>query len=129
MSQNSRSAPAPSFAPSSMAITNPQLIWSTVQEQKAIDAASKNKKLADPSSNMQSSAASTYSQSTTYSYDKDPKAAPKPKPSIGQRIKGVFQDMGGSPTARYDREHGRDSRNEGDAGPMNSSPLTRSGRT
>ncbi|KAI1505269.1 hypothetical protein F5X99DRAFT_368851 [Biscogniauxia marginata] len=111
MCRNCQATYAASFSPTSMAITNPELIWSQVQEQKRRSAAQSS-----PSSQSTaqlrtvvaspSDAASTYSESTTFSYDKaDTIAASKPKKSMRQRIKNAWGDRGGQPTAQDDRKH------------------------
>ncbi|KAI1491992.1 hypothetical protein F5X96DRAFT_628816 [Biscogniauxia mediterranea] len=121
MCKNCQNTYAASFAPASMAITNPELIWSQVQEQKRISAASSRtataaaaaKASSSPSSSSSppaaqssttavpsSDAASTFSESTTLSYDKeeDRKVA-GPKKSMRQRIKGVWGGSQSSTTA------------------------------
>ncbi|KAI1073666.1 hypothetical protein F5B20DRAFT_587075 [Whalleya microplaca] len=110
---------AASFCPS-IAITNPELIWSYQQEQKRQKALQKPKATKPE---VMPSSASTYSGSTAYSYNKE-EGQSKPKRSMRQKIKEVWKDMGNPPTARYDSEHGTSSKDaKGTSGPMNSSPL------
>jgi hypothetical protein len=70
-------------------------------------------------SQSQDYAASTYSDSTTYSYSKE-RATTASKPSSGfkQSVKAVFKDLGRPPTYRYDLDHGARSSDLG--GPFNS---------
>lgn len=77
-----------------------------------------------PTTNMsnQSSSSyepSTYSQSTTDSFTKEPVAQP-PK-SFRQKVKEVFQDVGYPPTRRYDMENGQQKKTE--SGMMGSGPF------
>ncbi|KAI5925423.1 hypothetical protein F4810DRAFT_660522 [Camillea tinctor] len=98
MCKNCQNTYAASLTPASMAITNPALVWSQVQEQKRITAASSPAAKASqcagsssssaPTTTKASDAASILSKSTTVSYDKD--AAPKPKKSMRERIKDAW---------------------------------------
>ncbi|KAI0013004.1 hypothetical protein F4779DRAFT_614165 [Xylariaceae sp. FL0662B] len=125
MCQNCAKTTAASFSPS-MAITNPALIWSFQQEQKQ-RAALQRSNTTQPE--VMPSSASTYSESTTYSYDKEKQGQSQPKRSMRQRMKDVVKDMGKPPTARYDSEHGIKTKDVGGShGPMNSSPLNQQGR-
>ncbi|KAI0025369.1 hypothetical protein F4780DRAFT_324887 [Xylariomycetidae sp. FL0641] len=173
MCRHCNSAYAASLAPASMAITNPALVWSQVQEQKQIrantraprrgnmssssdmpttsssqtDPAHSQQQKQDP--NVMSSAASTYSASTSYSYDKekqpllaDQKKAKKDKeqkrksgsgsppgsPSFRQKVREVIEDLGGPPTARYDREQGQETKNI-NAVSAGDNPLNRPSRS
>jgi hypothetical protein len=52
-------------------------------------------------------AASSYSESTTYSYSKSPaQTASKWSSSLKQTVKVAVKDLGRPPTYRYDMEHG-----------------------
>ncbi|KAI1764248.1 hypothetical protein GGR53DRAFT_327719 [Hypoxylon sp. FL1150] len=132
MCRNCYNTTAASFSPS-MAITNPELIWSHQQEQKqraVVAAAQASKARSQPqteSSQAKPSSASTYSESTTYSYDKDQShTETKPKRSMRQRIKGLFQDMSNPPTSMYDQEQGQEIVDQKTYhAPMSSNPSSR----
>ncbi|KAI2620627.1 hypothetical protein GGS26DRAFT_303081 [Hypomontagnella submonticulosa] len=114
---------AASFSPS-LAMTNPELIWSHHQEQKQRAGLYSSSKA---HSQPQSSSASTYSESTTYSYDKEKSHSDtKQKRSMRQRVKDAFKDMGSPPRSYDDRVNGRQTEDQKvDHGPMSSSPLSR----
>lgn len=50
-------------------------------------------------------AASTFSESTTYSYDKPTDKTSKPKRSFRQRVKAAIKDIGTSPFEEQDDKH------------------------
>ncbi|KAI8965569.1 hypothetical protein F5Y11DRAFT_344445 [Daldinia sp. FL1419] len=106
----------------SLAMTNPELIWPHHQDQKRRSAHCQSPKTlsqSQPSSDVKPSSASTYSESTTYSYDKETSpGGAKKKQSMRQRIKDTFKGIGNPPTAKSDRENGQTV----DHGPM--SPST-----
>ncbi|KAI1417023.1 hypothetical protein F5Y13DRAFT_153563 [Hypoxylon sp. FL1857] len=112
---------------SSLAITNPELIWVHHLEQKqrarlnhAMSSQSQPKPEVKPSS------ASTYSESTTYSYDKEKSQNDtKQKRSVRQRIKEAFKDMGSPPSSYHDRVNGRKTQDQTEHGPINSTPVSR----
>ncbi|KAI6084397.1 hypothetical protein F4821DRAFT_242756 [Hypoxylon rubiginosum] len=131
MCRNCYGTTAASFSPS-LAITNPELIWSHQLEQKqraaaAAQASKAQSQTQSESSQVKPSSASTYSESTTYSYDKDKsQTETTPKRSMRQRLKGVFKDMGNPPTSKYDREHDQETTDrKTDHAPMSSSPISR----
>ncbi|KAI0841191.1 hypothetical protein F5Y06DRAFT_215074 [Hypoxylon sp. FL0890] len=118
---------AASFAPS-LAITNPELIWVHHMEQK--QRARINHALgsqSQPKADVKPSSASTYSESTTYSYDKDKSQGDsKQKRSVRQRIKETFKNMGSPPTAHHDRVNGQKTQEPStEHGPMSSTPQSR----
>ncbi|OTA93603.1 hypothetical protein M434DRAFT_291082 [Hypoxylon sp. CO27-5] len=118
---------AASFS-SSLAITNPELIWVHHMEQK--QRASINHALSTQSQSkpdVKPSSASTYSESTTYSYDKDKsQSSPKQKRSMRQRIKEVFKDMGSPPASHHDRVNSHKTEEQvADHSPMSSTPQSR----
>ena len=69
-----------------------------------------------------SDAASTYSDSTTYSYTKDPLplATTKDRRGVRQRVRDVISDMGTPPTAKQDAKDGKPVQNHVDVGPVGS---------
>ncbi|RYP85965.1 hypothetical protein DL769_000828 [Monosporascus sp. CRB-8-3] len=78
----------------SMSMTNPELIWAQVQEKKQRESMKQDRL----NRQVQSSAASTYSELTTYSFDKDQtRNAPKLRRSLRDRVKDAFRD-GGRPS-------------------------------
>ncbi|KAI1386755.1 uncharacterized protein F4822DRAFT_325645 [Hypoxylon trugodes] len=128
MCGNCHHTTAASFS-SALAITNPELIWVHQQEQKRRAGLYHNyhKQSQSQPSNVMSSSASTYSESTTYSYDKEKSQGDtKQKRSMKQRIKETFKEMGSPPTSKYDRDHGLATKDHAtEHGPMSSSPLSR----
>ncbi|RYP25673.1 hypothetical protein DL767_008313 [Monosporascus sp. MG133] len=72
-----------------MSMTNPELIWAQVQEKKMREAAKQDRL----NRQVKSSAASSYSELTTYSFDKDQiRSSPRPRRSLRDRVKDAFRD-------------------------------------
>lgn len=71
-----------------------------------------------------SDAASTYSDSTTYSYTKDctltKEQQQQQRRGVRQRVRDVISDMGNPPTAKQDAKDGKPMLNHIDVGPVGS---------
>ncbi|RYP63134.1 hypothetical protein DL771_009428 [Monosporascus sp. 5C6A] len=79
----------------SMSMTSPELIWAQVQEKKQRESV----KRARMNRQVKSSAASTYSECTTRSFDKDQiRNTPKPRRSLRDRVKDAFRGGAGRPS-------------------------------
>ncbi|RYP75539.1 hypothetical protein DL770_007392 [Monosporascus sp. CRB-9-2] len=77
-----------------MSMTSPELIWAQVQEKKQRESVKRDRL----NQQVKSSAASTHSELTTYSFDKDQiRNAPKLRRSLRDRVKDAFRD-GGRPS-------------------------------
>ncbi|KAI0388089.1 hypothetical protein F5Y04DRAFT_241638 [Hypomontagnella monticulosa] len=128
MCRNCYHTTAASFSPS-LAMTNPELIWSHHQEQKQRAGLYPTSKApSQPQQTaMKSSSASTYSESTTYSYDKEKSHNDtKQKRSMRQRVKDAFKDIGSPPRSYDERVNGQQTQDQKvDHGPMSSNPLSR----
>ncbi|RYP02434.1 hypothetical protein DL764_005813 [Monosporascus ibericus] len=72
-----------------MSMTNPELIWAQVQEKKQRESIQRDRL----NQQVKSSAASTHSESTTCSFDKDQiRNEPKPRRSLRDRVKDALRD-------------------------------------
>lgn len=68
-----------------------------------------------------SDAASTYSDSTTYSYSKDSTLTKEQqRRGVRQRVREVISDIGNPPTAKQDAKDGKPMQNHIDVGPVGS---------